>query len=114
MTRLEFTAEADHTGDRLDRFLTAQIPDYSRSQIQRLIEDGHVTHSRHRKVKANNDIREGDVIAVTLPDAQPSAAQPEDLPLDILFNDRDIVVVNKPAGMVLHPAAGKPAGPRGR
>ena len=110
MTRLEFTAEAENAGDRLDRFLTSQIPDYSRSQIQRLIEDGHVTHSRHKKVKANNDIREGDVIGVALPEAQPSAAQPEDLPLDILFNDRDIVVVNKPAGMVVHPAAGNPTG----
>jgi 23S rRNA pseudouridine1911/1915/1917 synthase len=110
MNRLEFTADADHAGDRLDRFLTSQVPDYSRSQIQRLIEDGHVTHSRHQKVKANNDIREGDVIGVTLPDVQPSAAQPEDLPIEILFNDADVVVVNKPAGMVVHPAAGNPSG----
>lgn len=110
MNHLEFTAEADHAGDRLDRFLTSQVPDFSRSQIQRLIEDGHVTHSRYKKVKANNDIREGDVIGVTLPDAQPTAAQPEDLPLDIIFSDRDIVVVNKPAGMVVHPAAGNAGG----
>ncbi len=60
-TRLQFTADADHAGDRLDRFLTAQVPDFSRSQIQRLIESGHVTHSRHAKVKPNSDIREGDV-----------------------------------------------------
>ena len=65
-------AEADHAGDRLDRYLTAQIPDFSRSQIQRLIESGHVTHSRYKKVKANSDIREGDVIGVELPEAQPS------------------------------------------
>ena len=109
-TRLEFSADADAAGDRLDRFLTAQIPDFSRSQIQRLIENGHVTHSRHKKVKANNDIREGDVIGVDMPDLQPSSAQPEDLPLDILFNDADLVVVNKPAGMVVHPAAGSPSG----
>ena len=110
MSKLEFAAEAEHAGDRLDRFLTAQIPDFSRSQIQRLIEEGYVTHSRHKKVKANNDIREGDVIGVVLPEAQPSSAQPEDLPLDILFNDADVVVVNKPAGMVVHPAAGNPTG----
>src|SRR5574338_197444 len=85
------------------------IPD-PRSQIQRLIEDGRVTHSRYQKVKANNDIREGDVIGVELPDAQPSAAQPEDLPVEILFDDPDLVVVNKPAGMVVHPAAGNPTG----
>jgi len=110
VSQLEFTAEADHSGDRLDRFLTSQIPDCSRSQIQRLIESGHVTHSRYKKVKANNDIREGDVIGVDLPEAQPASAQPEDLPIEILFNDADVVVVNKPAGMVVHPAAGNPSG----
>src|SRR5436190_17437558 len=110
MTHLQFAAEADHAGDRLDRFLTAQIPDFSRSQIQRLIEGGHVTHSRYRKVKPNNDIREGDVIGVELPEAQPSTAQAEDIPLEILFNDADVVVINKPAGMVVHPAAGNPSG----
>jgi len=109
-TRLAFTAEPDHAGDRLDRYLTSQIPDFSRSQIQRLIEDGHVTHSRHKKVKANNDIREGDVVSVELPEPEPSAAQPEDLPLEILFGDADLVVVNKPAGMVVHPAAGNAGG----
>jgi len=110
LSRISFTAEADHAGDRLDRFLTSQVPDFSRSQIQRLIESGHVTHSRYKKVKANNDIREGDVIGVEMPEAQPIAAQPEDLPLEILFNDADVVVVNKPAGMVVHPAAGNPSG----
>jgi 23S rRNA pseudouridine1911/1915/1917 synthase len=110
VNKSEFTAEADHAGDRLDRFLTAQIPDCSRSQIQRLIEGGHVTHSRFKKVKANNDIREGDVIGVELPEAQASTAQPEDIPLEILFNDADVVVINKPAGMVVHPAAGNPSG----
>jgi 23S rRNA pseudouridine1911/1915/1917 synthase len=110
VNRLEFTAEGDHEGERLDRFLTDQVPDFSRSQIQRLIEGGHVTHSRHKKVKPNNDVREGDLISVELPEAQPSTAQPEDLPLEILFNDRDIVVVNKPAGMVVHPAAGNQTG----
>lgn len=110
MSRIEFTADADHEGDRLDRFVTSQIPYFSRSQIQRLIENGHVTHSRYTKVKANNDIRDGDVIGVELPEAQPTAAQAEDIPLDILSNDRDIMVVNKPAGMVVHPAAGNPSG----
>jgi 23S rRNA pseudouridine1911/1915/1917 synthase len=109
-TRLTFTADAEAVGERLDRFLTAQIPDFSRSQIQRLIEGGHVTHSRYQKIKPNNDIREGDVIAVELPEAQPSTALPEDIPLEILFNDADVVVVNKPAGMVVHPAAGNPSG----
>jgi 23S rRNA pseudouridine1911/1915/1917 synthase len=108
--RLQFTADAEAEGERLDRFLTAQVPDFSRSQIQRLIESGHVTHSRHQKVKPNNDIREGDVISIEVPEAEASTALPEDLPLDILFNDADVVVVNKPAGMVVHPAAGNPSG----
>jgi 23S rRNA pseudouridine1911/1915/1917 synthase len=109
-SRLEFTADAEASGERLDRYLTAQIADYSRSQIQRLIEDGHVTHSRYKKINANLDVRDGDVITVDLPAAQPTAAQPEDLPLEILFDDQDVVVVNKPAGMVVHPAAGNPSG----
>ena len=108
--RLEFTADTDAAGDRLDRYLTAQIPDYSRSQIQRLIEDGHVTHSRYTKVKANLDVRDGDIVTVDLPEPAAAAAQAEDIPLDILFNDADVVVVNKPAGMVVHPAAGNPSG----
>ena len=110
MNRLEFTAESEHVGERLDRYLTAQVPDLSRSQVQRLIEDGHVSHSRYKKVKPNSDIREGDVIGIELPEAQPSSALPEDLPLEILFNDAVVVVVNKPAGMVVHPAAGNPTG----
>ena len=68
---MEFTADADHQGDRLDRFLAGEIADHSRSQIQRLIESGHVTHSRFKKAKPNSEIREGDVITVDLPDAQP-------------------------------------------
>jgi 23S rRNA pseudouridine1911/1915/1917 synthase len=110
VNRSEFTAEADHEGERLDRYLTDQVPEFSRSQIQRLIEGGHVTHSRYKKVKPNNDIREGDVIGVELPEAAASTAQAEDIPLEILFNDPDLVVVNKPAGMVVHPAAGNQTG----
>jgi 23S rRNA pseudouridine1911/1915/1917 synthase len=110
VTRLSFTADADQAGERLDRFLTAQVPDCSRSQIQRLIERGLVTHSRYAKVKPNSDVREGDVIGVDLPAPELPAARPEDLPLEILYDDADIVVVNKPAGMVVHPAAGNPGG----
>ena len=107
---ITFTAEDDNRGDRLDRFLAGEIPDYSRSQIQRLIENGHVTHSRYQAARSNSDIREGDVISVALPEPTPSAAQAEDLPIEILYDDLDIVVVNKPAGMVVHPAAGNPTG----
>lgn len=107
---VSFTAEDDHQGDRLDRYLAGEIPDYSRSQIQRLIESGHVSHSRYRQAKANSDIRPGDVITVELPAPTATAAQAENLPIEILYDDLDIVVVNKPAGMVVHPAAGNPSG----
>jgi 23S rRNA pseudouridine1911/1915/1917 synthase len=110
MTQLSFTADADDAGNRLDRFLAGRIPEQSRSQIQRLIEGGRVTHSRLKTVKSNAEIREGDVVSVEVPDAEPASAQAEDLPLEILFDDPDVVVVNKPAGMVVHPAAGNPTG----
>ncbi len=108
--QIVFTADEDNRGDRLDRFLAGEIPDYSRSQIQRLIESGHIRHSRYEVAKSNSDIREGDVITVALPEPTAASAQAEDLPLEILYDDRDIVVVNKPAGMVVHPAAGNPSG----
>ena len=107
---VQFTANEDNRGDRLDRFLAGEIADYSRSQIQRLIETGHVTHSRYQDAKSNSDIRDGDLISVVLPAPTASAAQAEDLPIEILYDDVDIVVVNKPAGMVVHPAAGNPSG----
>ncbi|MGH9383681.1 MAG: RluA family pseudouridine synthase [Vicinamibacterales bacterium] len=110
MNRIELTAEAEHHGSRLDRFLAGEIPEHSRSQIQRLIEDGHVSHSRVKTPKANTEVRDGDIVAVELPEVNPVSAQPEDLPLAILFNDGDLVVVNKPAGMVVHPGAGNQSG----
>src|SRR4029453_14079539 len=110
MTRIELTAEAEHQGSRLDRFLAGEIPEQSRSQIQRLIEHGHVTPSRGKAPKDNTEGRTGDVVAVELPEISAISAQPEDLPLEILFDDRDVVVVNKPAGMVVHPGAGNQSG----
>jgi 23S rRNA pseudouridine1911/1915/1917 synthase len=107
---LSFTADEDDEGNRLDRFLAGEIPERSRSQIQRLIEAGYVSHSRLKAVKANSEIRDGDVITIELPEAEATTALAEDIPLDILFDDRDIVVVNKPSGMVVHPAAGNHTG----
>ena len=110
MTNQVFTVPPEAEGERLDRFLTGEIPNCSRSQIQRLIDEGHVVCSRVKHTKANVQLREGDEITVTLP--EPTAATPvaQDLPLDVLFDDADIIVVNKPAGMVVHPAAGNPDG----
>jgi 23S rRNA pseudouridine1911/1915/1917 synthase len=107
---MTITAQPEHDGLRLDRVLASEIAGQSRSQIQRLIEDGLVTLPRVKTVKANTPVREGDVITVTLP--EPVAAEPsaEDIPLDIVFQDADIIVINKPAGMVVHPGAGNETG----
>jgi 23S rRNA pseudouridine1911/1915/1917 synthase len=107
---MTITVQPEHDGLRLDRVLASEIAGHSRSQIQRLIEDGHVTLPRVKTVKANTPVREGDVISVALP--EPVAATPaaQDIPLDILFQDSDIIVVNKPAGMVVHPGAGHEGG----
>jgi 23S rRNA pseudouridine1911/1915/1917 synthase len=108
--QFELVVEAEHDGLRLDRVLASELAGYSRSQVQRLIDEGHVALPRVKTAKANTAVREGDVISIALP--EPAAATPvaEDLPLEILYQDGDLVVVNKPAGMVVHPAAGHESG----
>lgn len=110
MTSHVFTVPAEAEGERLDRYLAGEIPQRSRSQIQRLIDEGHVRVPRVKVTRANVQLRDGDIIEVRLPDAAPAAPVAEDIPLDILHDDEDVVVVNKPAGMVVHPAAGNPRG----
>lgn len=110
MTPLVFEIPADQEGERLDRYLAGQLPNYSRSQVQRLIEDGHVAVRRVSTTKSNTTLREGDHVTVQLPAPVPSALTPEDLPLPILFEDEDVVVLDKPAGMVVHPGAGHGSG----
>jgi 23S rRNA pseudouridine1911/1915/1917 synthase len=112
-----FTVSAEFDGQRLDRVLVALIGDYSRAQIQRLITDRHVALERDgpkgprsHEVKANLVVREGDRVMVEVPDAMPSALAREALPLDIVYQDADVAVLNKPAGMVVHPGAGHASG----
>jgi 23S rRNA pseudouridine1911/1915/1917 synthase len=110
---LEFDVPADFDGQRLDRFLVSVLADHSRSQIQRLIADGHVALPRAvgtKIVKANAVVHEGDRVNVTVPDAVPAEVQGESIPLEILFQDPDLAVLNKPAGMVVHPSAGHASG----
>lgn len=107
---LTLTVPPEFEGERLDRFLAGEVPGFSRSQIQRLIEEGAVHVTRVKVTKANVVLREGDVIQVVLPEVQTPAPAAQDIPLDILHDDDDVVVVNKPAGMVVHPAAGNPDG----
>jgi 23S rRNA pseudouridine1911/1915/1917 synthase len=101
--------EAEQDGLRLDNFLTAVLPELSRSQIQRLIKDGHVT-SGSRTIRASTAVRRGDRYDVCVPAPTAVSPVPEALPLRVVYEDRDLVVVDKPAGMVVHPAAGHSQG----
>jgi 23S rRNA pseudouridine1911/1915/1917 synthase len=97
-------AEAQ-AGRRLDQFLRAQLPEHSRAFLQKLIERGHALING-KPGKASYKVRAGDKIAIEIPPPRPAEAQPEAISLDVLFEDDDLIVVNKPAGMVVHPAAG--------
>lgn len=96
-------------GERLDRYLAGAMPGLSRSQAQRLIEGGRVQVAG-RQAKANLALKDGDQVSVELPSPVPTSAQPEDIPVPVLYEDTDLLVVNKPAGMVVHPAAGHSSG----
>jgi 23S rRNA pseudouridine1911/1915/1917 synthase len=99
------TIEHSHPGERLDTFLRKHFPTASRGSIQRLIEQGHITING-KTTKPTHTPRAGEIVQVKWPEARPAAAQPENIPLDILFEDEALLVLNKPAGLVVHPAAG--------
>ncbi len=103
------TVTDDGDGVRLDRFLVSVLAEHSRSQIQRLIKDGHVQVGG-RPAKANQPVKTGQLVAVHAPAPIDPAPRPEPLPLPILYQDADLIVVDKPAGMVVHPAAGHEGG----
>ncbi|MEW5867787.1 MAG: RluA family pseudouridine synthase [Chloroflexota bacterium] len=95
---------------RLDKFLVARLPEFSRARLQNLIKDGLVLVNNLPAHKAGQSIEKGAVVQVYLPPPVPSALVPEAIPLDIIFENDDLLVVNKPAGMVVHPAAGHASG----
>ena len=103
------TVPDDSDGLRLDRFLVSVLPGQSRSQIQRLIKDGHVQVAG-RPAKANQPVKTGQLVAVALPEPEDATPAAEALPLPIVYQDGDLIVVDKPAGMVVHPAAGHASG----
>ena len=100
-----FTIERSLPGERLDTFLRHRFPAASRGAIQRLIEQGHIKVNG-RTVKPTHAPRAGEVVAVEWPEARPAEAQPEDIPLGILYEDEALLVLNKTAGIVVHPSAG--------
>ena len=100
---------AQESGERIDALLARQESIRSRSAAARLLQDGLVT-LRGAAVRKNYKTAAGDVFAVTLPDAAPARAEAQDIPLDVVYEDGDVIVVNKPRGMVVHPAPGHPDG----
>lgn len=105
MEKLQLTAEK--SGERIDKFLGETLEGLSRSYIQKLLKEGNITVDS-KAVKANYKLSEGNQIEVLIPDPEILDVLPEDIPLDILYEDDDILIVNKPKGMVVHPAPGHP------
>ena len=109
MTRLSFTVDASESGVRLDKYLSDRVDTLSRSAIAKLIEDGGVRVGEKPAAKSAKTAA-GDVITVEIDDPQPVGIIPEEIPLDIVYEDGDLLVVNKPKGMVVHPAPGNYSG----
>ncbi len=103
------TFQVDKNNGRIDKYLTEQFEDFSRSKVQQLIAQGLV-QVNDADIKANYKVEAGDEISVTIPEPEAVDIKAENIPLDIIFEDEDIVIVNKPQGMVVHPGAGNPNG----
>ena len=103
--REEYFVTEETAGDRIDKFLAEQYENLSRSFLQKLLKSGEVMVGG-RPVKASYKVAEGDLISFEVPEAVEPEIVPEDIPLDILYEDHDVILVNKPKGMVVHPAAG--------
>ncbi len=96
----------DHAGWRLDRFLAAALPDFSRSRLQQLLEGGAVAIGARTIKDANHRVKPGEDYVVNVPPTAPAMPQGQDIPLEVVYEDKDLIVINKPAGLVVHPAAG--------
>jgi 23S rRNA pseudouridine1911/1915/1917 synthase len=107
--QLEFVVAAEHAGMRLDRFLAAQLPDLSRTRIQTLMDEGRV-RVNGAALKPSYRVEPDEMVAVEIPPTPPPGVEPEAIPLDVLYEDEDIAVINKPANMIVHPGAGADAG----
>lgn len=103
------TVTPDEQGTRLDKFLTGRRPDLSRAFLQTLVADGMVEVNGKAR-KANYAVKLSDTVTLEIPPPAPTEVVGEDIPLDVLYEDEDVLVINKPAGMVVHPAAGHASG----
>ena len=107
MQELILLPEEESIGERADKYLAVQLPQYSRSFFQKLFKDDQI-QIQNTPIKASYRITGEEEIALTIPDAQKPDIVPENIPLDILYEDEDILIVNKPKGMVVHPSPGHP------
>ncbi len=107
--RHEYVVDEDQAGQRLDRFLVGHLPDISRTHVQNLIDEGRVRVGGISK-KPSHHLEHGETVTVEIPAPEPPGVDPEDIPLDIVYRDKAIAIVNKPAGMIVHPGAGEDRG----
>ncbi|MBO5334598.1 MAG: RluA family pseudouridine synthase, partial [Clostridia bacterium] len=108
MDKRLFVAEENYK--RLDVFLSEQTDEVTRSRLKKLIEEGHVSVNGVTVTKAGESVKAGDSVTLVIPEAAEYSVQPENIPIDIVYEDEHIIVVNKPSGMVVHPAPGNPSG----
>ncbi len=105
MSQISLQADETYMDERLDKFLSAMLPDQSRSYLQKIIKDGNVLVNGEPK-KSSYRLEDGDEVTADLPELKSPDVEPENIPLDILYEDDSILMVNKPKGMVVHPSAG--------
>lgn len=102
-------SKTEYIGVRIDKVLTKELSDYSRAYIQKLLDDGHITIG-DKPVKSNYKLRAGDCIKILIPEPEELEVLPENIPLDVVYEDKDIIIINKPKGMVVHPSPGHTSG----
>lgn len=105
MSQISLQADETYMDERLDKFLSVMLPDQSRSYLQKIIKDGNVLVNGEPK-KSSYRLEDGDEVTADLPELKSPDIEPENIPLDILYEDDSILMVNKPKGMVVHPSAG--------
>ena len=108
--RIEKFEYAGDRPERIDKFLVSRLPEFSRARLQGLIEDGFVLINHQPARKSGQTVESGSVIEIRVPSPVPAGVVGEDIPLDVIFEDDNLLVINKPAGMVVHPASGHGSG----
>jgi 23S rRNA pseudouridine1911/1915/1917 synthase len=106
----EINLQVAADGERLDRYLASYLPDFTRSRIQQLIEQGQVQLNHKECTSKKIVVKQDDLITLIVPEAQPLELKAENIPIDILYEDDQLIILNKPAGLVVHPAPGHPDG----